>query len=101
MVLKREKEYSVRSEDKRVRVPRGLWVKCEFCGEIIYKKEIEKNLEVCPKCNYHFRINSQKRLAMVFDEGSFVEFDAGIEPIDILRIKHYRKRMPSSTEKAV
>ncbi|HBR18088.1 MAG: acetyl-CoA carboxylase subunit beta [Deltaproteobacteria bacterium RIFCSPLOWO2_12_FULL_43_16] len=91
MVLKREKEYSVRSEDKRVRVPRGLWVKCEFCGEIIYKKEIEKNLEVCPKCNYHFRINSQKRLAMVFDEGSFVEFDAGIEPIDILDFKDTKK----------
>lgn len=91
MVLKKEKEYSVRSEDKRVRVPRGLWVKCEFCGEIIYKKEIEKNLEVCPKCNYHFRINSQTRLAMVFDEGSFVEFDAGIEPIDILDFKDTKK----------
>lgn len=91
MVLKKEKEYSVRSEDKRVRVPRGLWVKCEFCGEIIYKKEIEKNLEVCPKCNYHFRINSQTRLAMVFDEGSFVEFDAGIEPVDILDFKDTKK----------
>ena len=72
MILKKEIDSSLRPEGKRVRVPRGLWVKCEFCGEIIYKKELEVNINVCQKCNYHFRIDSQKRLAMIFDEGSFV-----------------------------
>ncbi len=96
MILKKEIDSSMRPEGKRVRVPRGLWVKCEFCGEIIYKKEMEKNLDVCPKCNYHFRIGSQKRLAMIFDEGSFVEFDTGLEPVDALDfkdIKRYRERL--------
>src|SRR3989304_5863051 len=83
MILKKEIGSSVRSEEKRVRVPKGLWVKCDHCGEIIYGKELEKNLDVCPKCNYHFRINSQKRLAMTFDEGSFTEFDTGVERGDI------------------
>ncbi|MBI3753559.1 MAG: acetyl-CoA carboxylase carboxyltransferase subunit beta [Deltaproteobacteria bacterium] len=96
MVLKKEIDASVRPEGKRVRVPRGLWIKCESCGEIIYKKEIEKNLDVCPKCNYHFRISSQKRLAITFDEGSFIEFDAGLEPVDALDFKdakRYRDRL--------
>ncbi|HKZ46920.1 MAG TPA: acetyl-CoA carboxylase, carboxyltransferase subunit beta [Thermodesulfobacteriota bacterium] len=89
----------MRPEGKRVRVPRGLWVKCEFCGEIIYKKEIEVNLDVCQKCNYHFRIGSQKRLAMIFDEGSFVEFDAGLESVDALDfndVKRYKERLKAS-----
>jgi len=99
MILKKEIDSSLRPEGKRVRVPRGLWVKCEFCGEIIYKKEMEKNLDVCPKCNHHFRIGSQKRLAMIFDEGSFVEFDAGLEPVDALDfkdMKRYKERLKSS-----
>jgi len=99
MVLKKEIGLSVRPEGKRVRVPRGLWIKCELCGEIIYKKEIEKNLDVCPKCNYHFRIDTHKRIAMTFDEGSFVEFDADLEPVDILDFKdtkRYRDRLKIS-----
>ncbi|MDP2682414.1 MAG: acetyl-CoA carboxylase, carboxyltransferase subunit beta [Deltaproteobacteria bacterium] len=99
MILKKEIDSSVRPEGKRVRVPRGLWVKCEFCGEIIYKKEIEVNLDVCQKCNYHFRIGSQKRLAMIFDEGSFVEFDAGLESVDALDfkdVKRYKERLKAS-----
>lgn len=99
MVLKKEIDLSVRPEGKRVRVPRGLWIKCELCGEIIYKKEIEKNLDVCPKCNYHFRIDTHKRIAMTFDEGSFVEFDADLEPVDILDFKdtkRYRDRLKIS-----
>lgn len=99
MVLKKEIDLSVRPEGKRVRVPRGLWIKCELCGEIIYKKEIEKNLDVCSKCNYHFRIDTHKRIAMTFDEGSFVEFDADLEPVDILDFKdtkRYRDRLKIS-----
>ena len=99
MILKKEIDSSVRPEGKRVRVPRGLWVKCEFCGEIIYKKEIEANLDVCQKCNYHFRIGIQKRLAMIFDEGSFVEFDAGLESVDALDfkdVKRYKERLKAS-----
>ncbi|MBI5328779.1 MAG: acetyl-CoA carboxylase carboxyltransferase subunit beta [Deltaproteobacteria bacterium] len=99
MLLKKEVDSSVRPEGKRVRVPRGLWVKCEFCGEIIYKKEIEKNLDVCPKCNYHFKINAQRRLSLIFDEGSFIEFDERLESVDVLDfkdMKKYKDRLKSS-----
>jgi len=88
--------------DKKVKIPEGLWVKCENCKEIVYKKEIEKNLKVCPKCNYHFRISARERLDLIVDEESFVEMDAEVTSGDPLgfkdtvsyrdRIKEYQKR---------
>ncbi|HSB32218.1 MAG TPA: acetyl-CoA carboxylase, carboxyltransferase subunit beta, partial [Candidatus Sulfobium mesophilum] len=73
--------------DKKVKIPEGLWVKCESCREIIYKKEIDKNLRICPKCNYHFRISARERLELLVDEGSFVEMDAGLSSGDPLNFK--------------
>jgi acetyl-CoA carboxylase carboxyl transferase subunit beta len=73
--------------DKKVKIPEGLWVKCESCREIIYKKEIDKNLRICPKCNYHFRISARERLKLLVDEGSFVEMDAGLFSRDPLNFK--------------
>ncbi len=88
--------------DKKVKIPEGLWVKCENCKEIVYKKEVEKNLKVCPKCNYHFRISARERQDLIVDEESFVETDAGVTSGDPLgfkdtisyrdRIKEYQKR---------
>lgn len=88
--------------DKKVKIPEGLWVKCENCKEIVYKKEIEKNLKVCPKCNYHFRISARERLDLILDEGSFVEINPEVTSGDPLgfkdtvsyrdRIKEYQKR---------
>ena len=72
-------------------IPEGLWVKCQGCSEIIYKKELERNLEVCPKCNYHFRINSASRIKIVFDEGSFVRLFDDLKPNDILDFKDTKK----------
>ncbi|MBI5561799.1 MAG: acetyl-CoA carboxylase carboxyltransferase subunit beta [Deltaproteobacteria bacterium] len=86
-------------EAKSVKVPLGLWVKCDHCGEIIYKKEVERNLDVCPKCNYHFRICAAARIAMVADEGSWKEFDSGVEPVDALDfrdLKKYKDRIKAS-----
>jgi acetyl-CoA carboxylase carboxyl transferase subunit beta len=85
--------------DKRVKIPEGLWVKCDNCKEIIYKKEIEKNLKVCPKCNYHFRITALERLKLVVDEGSFVEISANLAPKDPLEFKDtvkYKDKVKSS-----
>jgi acetyl-CoA carboxylase carboxyl transferase subunit beta len=73
--------------DKKVKIPEGLWVKCESCREIIYKREIEKNLQICPKCNYHFRISARERLALLVDDGSFVEMDGGLTSNDPLSFK--------------
>jgi acetyl-CoA carboxylase carboxyl transferase subunit beta len=84
---------------RKGRVPNGLWIKCSDCGEIIYKKELERNLHVCAKCNHHHRITAKQRIALVIDEGTFVEHDAGIEPVDALRfkdLKKYKERLAAS-----
>jgi acetyl-CoA carboxylase carboxyl transferase subunit beta len=95
-----KKEMLSNGEDGRsVKVPVGLWVKCEHCGEIIYKKEVERNLDVCPKCNYHFRISARARLGMVVDEGTFSPIDEGMEPVDALDfkdLKRYRDRLKAA-----
>ncbi|MHB1645000.1 MAG: acetyl-CoA carboxylase carboxyltransferase subunit beta [Candidatus Acididesulfobacter diazotrophicus] len=83
-------------------IPEGLWVKCPGCSEIIYKKELERNLEVCPKCNYHFRINSENRIKIIFDEGSFVRLFDDLKPTDILDFKDtkkYKDRLKEDYEK--
>jgi acetyl-CoA carboxylase carboxyl transferase subunit beta len=88
--------------DKKVKIPEGLWVKCESCREIIYKKEIDKNLRICPKCNYHFRISARERLKLLADEGSFVEMDAGLFSSDPLNFKDkvlYKEKLEENKRK--
>ena len=76
-----------RSERRNIAVPEGLWIKCNNCGEIVYNKEIDRNLKVCPKCDYHFRISARERIDLLVDAGSFEEFDSGIENLDPLNFK--------------
>jgi acetyl-CoA carboxylase carboxyl transferase subunit beta len=76
---------------KNVQVPEGVWTKCKNCHEIIYGKEIVRNLNVCPKCDYHFRIGARERIALVLDEGSFVEQDAGMRSVDFLEFKDTKR----------
>ncbi|MFQ5353348.1 MAG: acetyl-CoA carboxylase, carboxyltransferase subunit beta [Thermodesulfobacteriota bacterium] len=78
-------------EGKSVKVPQGLWVKCQHCAEIIYKKELERDLEVCPKCSYHFRLPAMERINMLFDKDTFEEFDPLIGPTDSLGFKDIKK----------
>ncbi len=81
--FKKEPVVSVR--ETKSRMPEGLWVKCESCKEIVYKLEVERNGNVCPKCQYHFRISARQRLALLVDEGSFQEYDATLTSADPLR----------------
>ncbi len=89
-------------EHKRVQVPEGLWVKCNGCKEIIYKKEVIRNSNVCPKCNYHFRISARERLTSLFDDGRYQEVDTDIYSIDPLKFrdtKAYKDRLREYREK--
>lgn len=82
--------------EKKVAMPEGLWIKCNNCGEIIYKKEVARNLNVCPKCDYHFRISAQERIGLLADKGTFIEYDAGIEagdPLNFKDSKRYKDRI--------
>ena len=81
---------------RRMKMPEGLWVKCEACKEMVYKKEVVLNADVCPKCNYHFRIGARRRLETLLDDGRIEEFDADIAPVDALEFKDtksYKSRL--------
>jgi len=99
--FKKEKTPKQPVEEKRLRIPGGLWVKCDNCREIIYKKEVLRNANVCPKCNYHFRISARERLQILFDNGLYEEFDRDIQPTDPLSwkdTKPYKDRLKSYQE---
>lgn len=88
--------------DKKIKIPEGMWIKCAACLEIIYKPEIERNLNVCPKCNYHFRIPATERIRAVSDEGTFREFGEDLESVDMLSFtdtKKYTDRLKETKKK--
>ena len=90
-------------ETKNVQMPEGVWTKCKSCSEIIYTKEIERNHNVCPKCDYHFRISARERIALIVDDGSFAEMDAAVQSVDFLDFKDskkYKERIRASVKKA-
>lgn len=77
-------------------VPEGLWIKCDGCTAVLYRSELERNFDVCPKCSHHMRIGARLRLQMFLDDGSQKELDAGLEPVDVLKFrdsKKYRDRL--------
>ncbi|MBZ5604500.1 MAG: hypothetical protein LAO79_19530 [Acidobacteriia bacterium] len=63
--------------EKRVRTE-GLWLKCEKCGQIIWKKALDESNQVCPRCEHHFHLDARARLAALFDDGAYEEFDADL-----------------------
>ena len=86
------------SEDKRVRTE-GLWVKCEGCRQIIWKKELEDNLNVCTKCDFHFRLNAGERLLLLLDEGSIETADETLtstDPLNFTDTRPYKARLQKS-----
>ncbi|WP_353684151.1 acetyl-CoA carboxylase, carboxyltransferase subunit beta [Thermodesulfovibrio sp. 3907-1M] len=88
--------------EKKVKIPEGLWVKCENCKEIIYRKELENNLKVCPKCQYHFRISAKERISLITDNGTFIELDPELKSPDPLEFKDtvsYKERLTENEKK--
>jgi acetyl-CoA carboxylase carboxyl transferase subunit beta len=86
--------------EKRVRTE-GLWLKCEKCGQIVWRKALEDNFQVCPKCGHHGRLDARARLAMLFDQGKFEEFDQRLvstDPLEFVDSKKYRDRLAASQE---
>lgn len=81
----------VRSEKKRSSIPEGLWDKCPKCEAVLYRPELEKNLNVCPKCDHHMRLMARRRLELFLDEGTGVEIAADVEPVDRLKFRDSKK----------
>jgi len=98
----RKPQYTqLRPTPPRDRVPAGLWFKCNECVNFIYRKDFEENLHVCPKCAFHHKMSAQERIDMLADEGSWVELNAHLEPVDSLGFhdsKPYSKRLKAAQE---
>ncbi len=93
--FKRESGELDTSGEKRVKTE-GLWVKCEGCRQIIWKKDLEENLNVCPKCDKHFRIDARTRLAQLLDDEKYETFDGDIastDPLKFVDLKPYSSRL--------
>lgn len=79
------------SGDHRVNVPEGLWKKCVKCDAVLYRPELERYLDVCPKCDHHMRIGARRRLDVFLDESNREEVFADIKPVDRLKFKDLKK----------
>ncbi|HKV23259.1 MAG TPA: acetyl-CoA carboxylase, carboxyltransferase subunit beta [Candidatus Acidoferrum sp.] len=101
--FKREKksiEQSTPPEERRVRTE-GLWAKCESCGTIVFRKDLETNLHVCPKCQFHFKMNAKQRLEMLLDS-RWTEHDTGMmstDPLKFVDSKPYTARLKEARKK--
>jgi acetyl-CoA carboxylase carboxyl transferase subunit beta len=86
--------------DRNVRTE-GLWLKCEKCGQIIWRKTLDENLQVCPNCGYHFRVDARARLQMLFDGSQFEEHDPNLvssDPLSFVDSKTYQERLAAMRE---
>ena len=72
-------------------VPEGLWIKCDKCSAVLYRSELDRNFDVCPKCSHHIRIGARRRLELFLDADSQQEIAAGLEPVDMLKFKDSKK----------
>lgn len=76
---------------KKINIPEGIWTKCENCHQLLYKKELERNLKVCPKCDHHMRMSARERLFSFLDQGDMSELGVELQPRDILKFKDSKK----------
>lgn len=94
ITVKSDRDFAGRMETvEKKEIPDGLWVKCNRCGQITYNKDLEKNLKVCPKCDFHFRISSRERLELLVDNGSFEERDTNLKTVNVLEFPDYETKL--------
>jgi len=92
----------INTEGRTRSVPEGVWIKCPRCDAQLYRQELDRNLQVCPKCAYHMRVGARMRLDVFLDEGSIEELGANLEPEDPLKFrdsKKYRDRISQAQKK--
>ncbi len=89
----------LREPQAKKEIPSGLWLKCDGCGEILYRSQLAKNLSVCEKCGYHFRISARKYAEILLDNQELIETDGNLVSVDVLNFPDYRKKLKESEEK--
>lgn len=94
-----KKKTEEKPKEKKKGIPKGLWVKCNGCEEIIYGKELELNNRVCPLCQYHFKLTVHERINLIIDEQTFIEYDKNIksdDPLSFKDLKRYEDRLKNA-----
>ena len=92
----------ISTENRTRSVPEGVWIKCPKCDAQLYRNELERNLQVCPKCEHHMRIGARQRLDFFLDPDSLTELFGNLEPQDPLKFrdsKRYRDRLSQAQKK--
>lgn len=84
---------------KKPSIPNGMWVKCDGCGKVLYKNDMEKNNKVCYHCGYHFRMNALERLELILDKESFYEFDKDMTAANPIEFKGYEDKIKNMQNK--
>jgi len=99
--FKRDDDGGIQNEGEKTVRTEGLWTKCPGCSQAIFKKDLERNLNVCPKCGHHFRINAKKRIALLLDPGfELVDLDLrSTDPLEFTDLKRYKHRLDEARKK--
>lgn len=79
------------SPTRKANIPEGVWTKCSSCEQVLYRAELERNLEVCPKCDHHMRMHARDRLTSFLDQGTLTELGSELEPKDVLKFRDQKK----------
>ncbi len=98
----RRSKASIETSVQRKDAPDGMWTKCDGCGEIIHRKQLEQQMYTCVKCNFHFRIGSKEYIALLTDDGTFRELDRkmrSVDPLSFTDTKSYRDRVKDTIRK--
>jgi len=101
MALFKKDKFTKVTLSKKKNIPGNLWIKCPDCGDLIYRKKLEENLKVCHKCNFHFTLPANERIALLVDNGSFVEMDQSMEssdPLSFVGPKGYKQKLKSDQQ---
>lgn len=98
----RRSKGSIAADTQKKDLPDGMWLKCDQCGEILHRKELEQNYNTCAKCGHHFRVGSREYIEYLLDPGSFKESDRKMrstDPLKFVDTKRYRDRIPEAIKK--
>ncbi len=89
----------LRTSSKKSKLEDGLWLKCDSCGEILYRKELDQAYWICPKCNFHFRVGHKVYIKLLLDDGKLDEVDKGLTPVDPLGFPKYKEKYRAAVKK--
>lgn len=98
ITLKNTVDKFQQEEEKTPNIPNGMWIKCDSCGKVLYKKDLEENVKVCSSCGKYFRMNARERLELIIDTGTFRELDTDIKTVNPLDFKGYEDKIRQSKE---